>query len=325
MEVSHLDTAVQKYFGEALATSTKKTYQAGQKRYLDFCKKFNVTPFPVNEAGLCYFVAYLGEEGLMASSIKGYLSSIRQMQISMGMPEVSMAGMPRLKQIVKGVGVVRGKEGRTTHQKRPITPTILRQMLTLRGDRELNGSDWELLWGACCLAFFGFLRAGELLAPSEQAFNPSYHLNLADLSADHKSDPSIIHVRIKASKTDPFHRGTTVILGKTGKDLCPIVALINFLRVRGKDPGPLFRRRNGRPLTKPAFVKWVQRALGKLGYDQKGFSGHSFRVGAATTAAKAGIQDSIIKAMGRWESTAYLLYIRIPAGDLQQVASKLLD
>lgn len=325
LAIRDLDKAVEKYFGEALASSTKRSYQAGQKRYLDFCDNFGLPPFPVNEPTLCYFAAYLGEEGLMATSIKCYLSSIRQLQLSLGMPEVSITAMPRLKQILKGVGVARGKEGRSTQRKRPITPTILRHILSLKCDKEFGGPTWEMFWGACCLAFFGFLRAGEVVPPSTQGYDPRYHLNFADLSANHKSHPTVIHVHIKASKTDPYRRGTTVVMGETKKDLCPVAALLGYLRTRGSGAGPLFKFKDGRILTKPTLVKWVQRALARLGYDEKGYSGHSFRVVAATTAASVGIQDSIIKAMGRWESTAYLLYIRIPAEDLQRVANQLLD
>ena len=38
-------------------------------------------------------------------------------------------------------------------------------------------------------------------------------------------------------------------------------------------PGPLFRHRDGHPLSKPTFIKWVQKALAKLGYDEKGYAG----------------------------------------------------
>ena len=259
----------------------------------------------------------------MESSIKSYLSSIRQLQLSLGLPEVTITSMPRVKQVLRGVGVVRGKEGRTTRKKQPITPTILRGVYSLKGDQELGGGDWKMFWGACCLAFFGFLRAGEMVPPSAQAYDPSYHLNFSDLSADHRTHPSVIHVRIKASKTDPYRRGVTVVLGETKKDLCPVLALMDYLRVRGSGPGPLFKCRNGDTLTKPMFVKWVQQALTKLGYDRRDYAGHSFRVGAATTAASVGVQDSIIKAMGRWESSAYLLYMRISVEDLQRVATKL--
>lgn len=98
---------MEKYFGEALAESTKKAYLAGQRRYMDFCNRFNIYPFPASESTLVYFVAHLGGEGLMESSIKSYLSSVRQLQLSLGLPEVSVGTMPRLKQLLKGVGVMR--------------------------------------------------------------------------------------------------------------------------------------------------------------------------------------------------------------------------
>lgn len=85
-------------------------------------------------------------------------------------------------------------------------------------------------------------------------------------------------------------------------------------------PGPLFQHEDGRLLTKQMFGKWVGEKLGGLGVQQaQEYSGHSFRVDAATTAAAAGVQDSIIKAMGRWDSTAYLIYIRLPQSELQKV------
>ena len=39
-------------------------------------------------------------------------------------------------------------------------------------------------------------------------------------------------------------------------------------------------------------------------------------MGAATTAAMREMQDSFIKTLGRWESSAYLVYIRTPRSAL---------
>ena len=52
----------------------------------------------------------------------------------------------------------------------------------------------------------------------------------------------------------------------------------------------------------------MREALQPSGVDITQYSGHSFRIGAATTAAVVGIEDSLIRTLGRWESAAYLLY-----------------
>ena len=54
------------------------------------------------------------------------------------------------------------------------------------------------------------------------------------------------------------------------------------------------------------------------------YSGHSFRIGAATTAASVVVEDSLIKTLGRWESSAYILYVRVPRDRLASVSKRLL-
>ena len=67
----------------------------------------------------------------------------------------------------------------------------------------------------------------------------------------------------------------------------------------------------------------VRAALSALGFPAKSYAGHSFRIGAATTAAQRGVQDSLIKTLGRWESSAYMTYIRTAPETLRKVARTL--
>ena len=67
----------------------------------------------------------------------------------------------------------------------------------------------------------------------------------------------------------------------------------------------------------------LKEALIAAGVDASKYSGHSFRIGAATTAAACGIQDTLIKTLGRWESEAYTLYIQTPWETLCKVSQVL--
>ena len=88
-------------------------------------------------------------------------------------------------------------------------------------------------------------------------------------------------------------------MGKTECLLCPVAALLSYIEKRGLDPGPLSRLEDKCPLTRDKFVREVRQALKAAGYDEEKYAGHSFWIGAATTAAAAGIEDSLIKSLGR--------------------------
>ena len=100
-------------------------------------------------------------------------------------------------------------------------------------------------------------------------------------------------------------------------------AILPFLAVRGDRDGFLFQFKDGRPLTESHFVTEVRELLQQVGVDPKKFAGHSFRIGAATTASRQGISEATIKMLGRWESAAYLLYIKTPRDQLASISSRM--
>ena len=182
--------------------------------------------------------------------------------------------------------------------KLPISPAILKK-LKVAWSPDMKKHDGKMLWAACCLGFFAFLRAGEMTIPSNESYDASVHL---DISVDDSKNPSIMRVRIKQSKTDPFRKGVDLYVGKTGSQLCPVSATLRYLCVRGMSPGPLFRFEDGKVLSRQRLVDAMRNGLHRAGVDESKYSGHSLRIGAATTAAEKGIEDAIIKTLGRWES-----------------------
>ena len=170
-----------------------------------------------------------------------------------------------------------------------------------------------MLWAACCTCFFSFLRSGEVTTPSAREYDPGAHLSYGDVTLDNTSNPSVVQEVIKASKTDPFRKGVKVYLGRTNNKLCPVAAVAAYLAIRHKQgAGPFFKFQSGIALTRASFVSRVRLALAAAGIKADNFAGHSFRIGAASTAAAKGAEDSLIKTLGRWASSAYLLYVRVP-------------
>ena len=99
-----------------------------------------------------------------------------------------------------------------------------------------------------------------------------------------------------------------------------MAAVLAYIVLKGPGKDPFFKFHDGIPLTRARFVVCLKNAIAAAGTDCSAYSGHSFRSGAATTAAKQGIGDAMIKMLGRWKSSAYLLYIKAPRNQLAGVS-----
>ena len=122
---------------------------------------------------------------------------------------------------------------------------------------------------------------------------------------------------------DQLRKGAVVALGATHTSICPVAAILDYLNARGGKAGPLFILQGGAPLTRSSFVTRVQAALIAASLPGKEFNGHSFRIGAATTANQAGVPETTIKVLGRWNSLVYQQYIRPSQEQLAPVSQAL--
>ena len=234
--------------------------------------------------------------------------------------ELSEQLTPRLEMVLKGIK--KEKSLIAPCKRLPITIDI---MAKIKGTLNLKPTDHDslMMWAACALAFFGFLRCSKFTVPSQEEYSPDAHLSPQDLSIDSRSSPTMIQVTIKQSKTDPFRVGCKLCLGKTGSDICPLSAILPYLALRGSSYGPLFVSLNGSYLTRSRFADLLSQILQKAGVDSTGYNTHSFRISAATTAKANGISDVHIKMLGRWQSSAYQLYIRTPQEQLAKLSKQL--
>ena len=203
--------------------------------------------------------------------------------------------------------------------RRPITIQI---MAGIKSVLQKNPHRYHniMMWAAYCLAFFGFLRSSEFTVPSQEAFDIDTHLLPTDLAIDNKTNPQLLTVKIKQSKTDPFGQGVTLFLGRMESPICPITVILPFLAVRGNQPGPLFILKDGIMLTRQLFSKSLDNILDKLHLNCDQYNTHSFRIGAVTSANEVGIDDLSIKMLGHWCSDTYQQYIRTPPEKLAQLS-----
>ena len=124
-----------------------------------------------------------------------------------------------------------------------------------------------------------------------------------------------VELFIAKNKTDIYRNGN-VMLAKTGHITWPYNLLNRYIQAAGIDFSSnlmLFRslhfvksnasytlRSTGISYTRTREV--VLHAFPQLGYSTKLFGLHSLRLGGATAAANAGINDRLFKRHGRWRS-----------------------
>nr|MCH9733566.1 site-specific integrase [Actinomycetes bacterium] len=250
-----MDRYVCALFTHGITSNTLASYKSGIRRYTTFCTQFGLQPLPLSDTNLCRFVTVLYQQQLSPSTIRLYLSSLRFLQISQGGVDPSLADLPRLHYIVRAVRRLSIAPKRPS--RLPITPTILHHLYSVWSTVPVSYDNF-MLWAACCLGFFAFLRAGEFTCPSWNLYTASM-LSPKDIVVDSRDNPQFLVVTLRHSKTDIFGAGTKLYIGATKTNLCLVAAILAYLARRPHTPGgPLFLWENGLPLSRPALVEAVR-------------------------------------------------------------------
>lgn len=317
LDVCRLAAVAEDLCKSSLAHTSQKTYKSAQKLFLEFCRECNTPALPASEQLLILFIADLSAR-VCYSTARTYLAAIRHLHISHGYGD-PLQGCLQLDLVLKGL---KRKKPRSQDSRLPITPFVLLKVKSVL-DQDPHNYDNIMFWAAFCLGFFAFLRSAEFTVQSADQFDPTWHLTPKDISVDSLQKPTMMKVCIKGSKTDQTRVGMELVVGTTGNALCPIAATLAYLAIRGQDEGPLFRLQDGRPLTRETLVQRLRATLSAAGVNCSRYAGHSFRIGAATTAIMKGVPESTVQTLGRWASDSFKRYVRIPRQQLSQVTATL--
>ena len=254
---------------------------------------------PATAYGLSLFVAHLSLSGLSAQTARVYLASVRQRHIEVG-ADTSIFQHPRVTAVVQGL---RRNVRSPARRRAPISWTqMVHLKQAIHSARCLTEHDQKMLWAAVSLGYFGLLRASEYLSPKADSFDPGRTLirRRLDVNSNRYS------VFLPVSKADQFREGSTVVVGATHNDICPVAAMKAYVdshRVQDSSL-PLFIFGSGRYLTLADVNFWLRRLVAD------NITSHSLRIGGTTRAAEAGAETWQLQASGRWRSDAYQRYIR---------------
>ncbi|XP_033730724.1 uncharacterized protein LOC117320169 [Pecten maximus] len=295
----------------SLNKNTRTAYSSGLRCFLSFATMCGVIfsrGLPsISEEVLVYFVTHCHQMlKLSAATIQVYLAGIKYFYIKAGLGD-PIGDSTQLAYIMRGIK----KQSKPTAPKRlPITFEILKSICSLlNGDVFSPYMDLQLVC-MCQMAFFGFLRCGEITVRNKT--NDQGCVYMKDIFI--AQDKSFYTFTLRKSKCDVFHQGVVITIHENNA-VSPVKTMDRLYSLRlkaGATPDtPLFcDRYRSDALSRDKFLEYLKQILDRLGLGDKPYSGHSFRIGAATTAAAAGVEDHVIQTLGRWSSDCYTRYIR---------------
>lgn len=295
----------------SLSKSTVSAYKATYLNYQNFVIQFfgpTEQPLPPSLKHLTAFIAHCNIKGLAASTTRTFISSLSFIFQLGNYQDISQTFL--IKKMLKGFH----KSKPTTDPRLPITPEILSSLLQSLEHTTSSFFTKLLLKAMFILAFCAFLRIGEITKTP----NPTQHFllfgNVFTGLDEHQNgyvEINIPHFKHAKSNT------TTLRLhqNKNNPCFCPYQSMHNYLKVRkhASPSDPLFSFMDNTPISKQYFTQQLRLALSFCNFDLNRYQSHSFRIGAATTAAARGFSELQIQTMGRWNSNAFRKYIRIPA------------
>ena len=298
----------------SLAESTRKNYNAGLKNFLDFCQRLDLVAFPLHQGNIILFATELSKT-VSVSSINIQLAAIKFTAQKYGYNS-EFGGFRRLYLLMRGIKKLHGRKFQKK-KRLPITPNILLELYYHLFNSSRPYNDKLMLWAAMLTAFFGFLRISEYTATRAKSFEEDITLCVSDVFFNATDGCDL---QLKGSKTDPFRVGVRIKLSANQSVLCPVQSLKTYLLSHPTGYGPLFVFENGSYLTRQSFSATLKSLLN----NRVGISTHSFRIGAATTAAARGFPRWLIKSLGRWTSDCFRDYIRIPDNLIRDVSKSLI-
>lgn len=289
----------------SVSDSTIRAYGTGVRRFSQFCAARAMGFYPATSDSVAQFVASLANDRLAPTTVRVYVAAIRRLHVEKGRDDPTSAHRVRL--------AMDGYErlyGGSTRFRGAITPSVLLSISSfLFADSTHNNESRSLILAVCLVAFHGMLRPSEFLDGG--ARSTDHHLRRRDVTISPNRSSVVLFIR--SSKTDQRARGARRVLPAISGPLCPVTAVSRYIATRAgyrDDSDGAFFRLTSSVLSPTRFCSLLRSCI-RPPLIPTDYSLHSFRIGAATAALAAGVDQAAIRQLGRWRSDAFSTYTRL--------------
>ncbi len=316
-----VNRAIRERLNQSLAPRTNKAYQSAFNSYETACAALNLQPWPAEEGKLIAYAAFAHDcWGLRPNTIDSYISALAHKHRLAGW-EHPRAGDGLLKLVLDGSRRINRDHGVAPRPRQGISGTLLKQII---GRLDLTDFRAARFAAYASMSYFGAFRANELISTLS---GERCHVEDLALVTDGTGLPLYLTVRQFVSKTRQFGPTISVPLPFTGGVTCPVTLFYGYgamLPASRLASAPVLTDMDGlTPYTYAQALEDTRFYCAGLGIPVEELGTHSFRIGLATEAGRLNLPDRVIKTLGRWESDAFLVYVRTDPRELAHHAALL--
>ena len=307
-QVKEARDLVTDFLTESVGESTSSSYQGAWDRFKAFCAENGRQFLPASEETVCLHLAYIAKKNMSVSPSLQMRAAIGHFHRMKFPDSILPTEGQRVTQLMMGI---KRKYNKPVCKSKPMTPEIMKKLLTTLGVTEENTETLELkeqrMAAFSSILFFCCARYEEVA-----------NLKLNNLNRTQEGNLEIV---FEKAKNNQFGAAKSSVIRSMGNGICPVKIVWNYKErielAYGSDDKSLFLFPSLTPKSEPKkgtrfsydnSMKRLREALVKIGFsseEAKKFGMHSYRVGAATSAFASGqMSDTSLQMVGRWNSGA---------------------
>ena len=296
----------------SLATNTWRSYTSVVNKLKKISLETGVEiSFPLNKDMIQVILGFLLTQGLKASTIQGYMSSLKHAHMTRGSSNPLLED-GFIQQVLKGAKNRDSLE--EAEAKAVVTIPIMGKIW-----EELRKINWNIetkrmIWAIATTLFMGSLRPSEILCIKTDEYDEAKSLLWSDVkfleTKVENKKLEFLQLRVRHSKTSKSMPEQIIEIPEVDSKMCAVKSWKKWMMMRKrKQDGntPVFTSKDGSLVTVGEF----NRKLAILLPDEiPKITARAFRPALATIMARQGASQDTLKSLGRWSSKAFQTYIR---------------